>query len=104
MDPVWYLEPELIQKLTIVTDSNVRRLTCQSHNSHSHATLLIDVTPRSAEWDVVDFCCEDFRGQIAAGMPYPWNQPPGIRKFERATQDFSRKSLGSSPDLRPDYS
>lgn len=74
----------VLDKLSNVTDSNVWKLNCPTHKSRSQATLLIDVTEGSNEWDIVDFCCEDFRHQIITEMPQPWNHRPGIRRIDQA--------------------
>jgi len=84
VSPILDLRRELLNKLSNVTESNVWRLNCPTHRSRSRATLVIDVAEGSDEWDVMDFCCEDFRREITTIMPHPWNHPPGIRKFEQA--------------------
>jgi hypothetical protein len=85
VSPVLDLHRKLLEKLNSVTDSNVWKLNCSIHGSRSHAILLIDAGEGSAKWDVVDLCCENFRREIGAEMPYPWNHSPGIRRFESTT-------------------
>ncbi len=84
VSPVLELRRDLLIKLNNVTESNVWRLSCPTHKSRSHATLLIDVAKGSAAWDIVDFCCEDFCHEITNRMPHPWNHRPGMRRLERA--------------------
>jgi len=83
VSPVLNVRRELLHKLNNVTESNVWKLNCPTHKSRSRATLLIDISEGSAEWDIVDFCCEDFCREIATGMPQPWNHRPGVRGIER---------------------
>ncbi len=84
VSPVLDLRRELLNKLSNVTESNVWKLSCPTHKSRSRATLLIDVAEGSSEWNIVDFCCEDFCHEISNGMPHPWNHRPGMRTLERA--------------------
>ncbi len=73
---------ELLSKLMNVTESKVWRLNCPTHKSRSRATILLDVSDGSTEWDLVDFCCEDFCREITNGMPHPWNHRPGTKRIE----------------------
>ncbi|HEY9167167.1 MAG TPA: hypothetical protein VIS48_13510 [Candidatus Kryptonia bacterium] len=71
-------------KITNLAETRIHKFNCPVHKSHSRATLLIDIADGSGEWNIVDYCCEEFYHEISSGMPFPWDRPPGIRRLNRA--------------------
>ena len=49
---------------------------CPIHGSEARATIRVELAGSISEWHLTDFCCETYREEIEAAMPFPWTRTP----------------------------
>ncbi|HEY9167275.1 MAG TPA: hypothetical protein VIS48_14055 [Candidatus Kryptonia bacterium] len=73
IDPTTGPQSYLLERLKNVMDRAFTPLHCPNHNASSYATLILNVEFGSTDWEVTDYCCQEFSAVVESEMPYPWS-------------------------------
>ena len=70
--PKYYLCEKVLSIMSMPMDS----VRCPVHGEGAFATVKMDVTRTPFDWELDDVCCESFREEVEAAMPFPWTGTP----------------------------